>query len=293
MAKKKQQQLSGNSAEVTSKPSEAGSDARAQDGGATAGTLGQRLRRAREQRHISLREISDHTRISMRHLEAIEADDYKALPGGIFNRSFIKAYAKQVGFDEREALELYARTAREHGESPDEMPTSPVRSRVYMDGESQRSPFVTALLSLLMLGVLILVVYGGLHYYRRREAGPQQAATNAPAPPAADSPAQQQPAAPPARPAADGFQIQVRTKGEDVWLGTRVDEEKSSDGIVKANETKEFKPQNSLALRFSKDKVNALEVSVNGQVAQVPPPNPKAKGIEWVITKENYKQFLP
>ena len=291
MAKKKQQKLPENIADVTSKPSEPGSDARTQDGGATAGTLGQRLRRAREQRHVSLREISDHTRISMRHLEAIEADDFKALPGGIFNRSFVKAYARQVGFDEREALELYARTAREHGESPDEMPTSPVRSRVYMDGESQRSPFVTALLSLLMLGVLILVVYGGLHYYRRQESGPQAADANAPAA-QPSAPAQQTPAPPPAPP-ADGLQIQVRAKGEDVWVGTRVDEEKSSDGTIKANETKEFKPQNSLALRFSKDKVNALEVSVNGQVAQVPPPNPKAKGIEWVITKENYKQFLP
>ena len=190
MAQKKQQKLSENSAEVTSKPSEPTSDGRAQDGGSGAGTLGQRLRRAREQRHVSLREISDHTRISMRHLEAIEADDYKALPGGIFNRSFIKAYARQVGFNEQEALELYARTAREHGESPDEVPTSPTRSRVYMDGESQRSPFVTALLSLLILGVLILVVYAGLHWYRRTESGPQNAATdaNTPAQAPANSP---------------------------------------------------------------------------------------------------------
>ena len=70
------------------------------------GSLGEQLRRAREARGVSLREISEHTRITMRHLEAIEADDYKHLPGGIFNKSFIKAYARQVGFDEARALEL-------------------------------------------------------------------------------------------------------------------------------------------------------------------------------------------
>ncbi|HYO63608.1 MAG TPA: helix-turn-helix domain-containing protein [Pyrinomonadaceae bacterium] len=289
MAKNKQQTFSENNAQVTSKPSDQNPDARAQDGGASAGTLGQRLRRAREQRRVSLREISDHTRISMRHLEAIEADNYKELPGGIFNRSFIRAYAKQVGYDEKEALDLYARIAREHGES-DEVATSPTRSRVYMDGESTRSPMVTALLSLVILGVLILVVYAGLHWYRRNEAGAQ--ATDSPAPSATAAPAQQQP--PPAPPApADGLQVQVRAKGEDVWLRTTVDDERASDGTMKADETREFKPQNRVSLSYSKSKQGAVEVTINGQVAQAPAPNPKSGLVEWDITKDGYKQFLP
>src|SRR3712207_9047489 len=94
---------------------------------------------------VSLRDVSEQTRITMRHLEAIESDDYKHLPGGIFNKSFVKAYARQIGFDERAALELYARTAREHGET-DEVATTPHRSRVYT-GEQARSPVVTAGLS--------------------------------------------------------------------------------------------------------------------------------------------------
>ena len=61
-----------------------------------AANFGEELRLAREARGISLREISEQTRISMRYLEAIESNDYKRLPGGIFNRSFIKAYAKYV-----------------------------------------------------------------------------------------------------------------------------------------------------------------------------------------------------
>ena len=81
-----------------------------------AASFGEQLRLAREARGITLRQISDQTRISIRYLEAIETDDYKRLPGGIFNRSFIKSYAKQIGFDEKEAVEGYLRTAREQGE---------------------------------------------------------------------------------------------------------------------------------------------------------------------------------
>lgn len=285
---------------MSSKPSDQNPEARAQAGGATnGGTLGQQLRRAREQRGVSLREISDQTRISMRHLEAIEADDYKHLPGGIFNRSFIKSYARIIKFNEGEALDAYARTAQEHGETPDEVATSPTRSRIYMDGESTRSPLVTALLSAVILGLLSLVVYAGLHWYRRTEVGALKSGATA-----NDAPINNQTAtqnnAPPANsvapagvaPATDGLQVQVKAKGEDVWLDARVDEEDLPDAILKQDASREFKAQNRLSLKFSRDKVNALEVSINGQVARAPAPPPKGN-MEWVINKDDYKQFLP
>ena len=85
-----------------------------------AASIGEKLRLEREAQGIALRDISEQTRISMRYLEAIETDDYRRLPGGIFNRSFIRAYAKFVGFDEQEAMEEYTRTLHEHGESEEE-----------------------------------------------------------------------------------------------------------------------------------------------------------------------------
>ena len=94
-------------------------------GGSAEGSLGEQLRRARESRGVTLREVSEQTRITMRHLEAIEADDLKALPGGIFNKSFVKSYARHVGFPEAGALELYERTARDRGLHTDEVATSP------------------------------------------------------------------------------------------------------------------------------------------------------------------------
>ena len=81
----------------------------------TAATIGEQLRLAREERQIPLREVSDETRISIHYLEAIEANDFNRLPGGIFNRSFVKAYARCVGFDEKEAVEGYTRYMRGNG----------------------------------------------------------------------------------------------------------------------------------------------------------------------------------
>lgn len=275
---------------MNSKPSDQTSEGRTRDGGG-AGSLGERLRLARQQRGISLREISDHTRISMRYLEAIEADDYKLLPGGIFNRSFVKAYARHVEFDEREALELYARTAREHGESPDDVPTSPQRSRIYTDGDTQRSPLWTAFLSAVILGILILGVYAGLHFYRRTEnastnaAGPAQpsapAQNNAPAPtPTA--------AAPGTTGVAQGFQIQVKAK-EEVWLDPRVDDQRLPNFTLKAGETREFTPQRLLSLRYSKSKLDALEVSVNGRPARAATET-KGNFAETLVTRDENQQ---
>ena len=134
-----------------------------------AASIGEKLRLEREAHGIALRDISEQTRISMRYLEAIESDDYGRLPGGIFNRSFIRAYAKFVGFDEQEAIEEYTRTLHEHGQSEDE--DSPKRrSLVYTDDSPRRSPLMTLFLAIVILAVLSLAVWAGLHFYQRSVA---------------------------------------------------------------------------------------------------------------------------
>ena len=133
-----------------------------------AESIGEKLRLAREARGIALRDISEQTRISIRYLEAIETDDYRRLPGGIFNRSFIRAYAKFIGYDEHDALEDYARTLRERGESDDEG-SKVHQSLVYTDygGSHSRSPLWTLLLAIMILAALSLAVWAGLHFYQR------------------------------------------------------------------------------------------------------------------------------
>jgi len=136
-----------------------------------AGSIGEQLRLAREERGIPLREISDQTRISIRYLEAIESNDYKRLPGGIFNRSFIRAYARCIGYDEKAAIEGYARYMREHGESADDVATTPYHSKVYTDTPATRSPVLTVLLAIVILAILTLVTLAAVHWYQQRTAG--------------------------------------------------------------------------------------------------------------------------
>lgn len=78
-------------------------------------TLGEELRQRREQRGVTLAEISEATRIGTRFLKAIETDSFSILPGGIFTRSFIRAYAKYVGMNEDEAIGLYLQQATGQG----------------------------------------------------------------------------------------------------------------------------------------------------------------------------------
>jgi cytoskeletal protein RodZ len=133
-----------------------------------AASIGEQLRLAREERGIGLREICDQTRISVHYLEAIEANDFKRLPGGVFNRSFIKAYARYVGYDEREAIEGYTRYLREHGDTSDDVNTTPMHSKVYTETPATRSPLLTVVLSVLILALLTVAALAAVHWFQKR-----------------------------------------------------------------------------------------------------------------------------
>lgn len=61
----------------------------------------------RRNRGISLEQIAESTKINIRSLKAIEGGDFKKLPGGIYNTSYIRQYAQAIDFDEAELLAFY------------------------------------------------------------------------------------------------------------------------------------------------------------------------------------------
>jgi cytoskeletal protein RodZ len=71
------------------------------------GGIGRTLREARERRGISLRQISNTTRIAVSVLESLERDDISRLPGGIFSRAFVRSYAVEVGLDPEETIRQF------------------------------------------------------------------------------------------------------------------------------------------------------------------------------------------
>jgi cytoskeletal protein RodZ len=70
-------------------------------------SFGEELRREREIRGISLKEIADATKISKRFLEAIERNDHVTLPAPVFTRGFVREYARYVGLNVEEMVNRY------------------------------------------------------------------------------------------------------------------------------------------------------------------------------------------
>lgn len=78
------------------------------------GAFGEKLRKQREQSGIGLDAISNTTKISTRMLRALEDEHFDQLPGGVFNKGFVRAYARQVGLNEEEAIADYLAAVREN-----------------------------------------------------------------------------------------------------------------------------------------------------------------------------------
>ena len=70
-------------------------------------SFGEELRREREIRGISLKEIADATKISKRFLEAIERNDHRTLPAPVFTRGFVREYARYLGLQCEEMVNRY------------------------------------------------------------------------------------------------------------------------------------------------------------------------------------------
>jgi cytoskeleton protein RodZ len=69
--------------------------------------FGSALRAERERSGLTLERVCEETRVSLRHLEAVEAEEYAELPGGVFRRGIVKAYVNAVGLAEHDWLERF------------------------------------------------------------------------------------------------------------------------------------------------------------------------------------------
>ncbi len=67
------------------------------------------LSKFRQDTGLTLEQIAERTKISMRFLRAIEDGDYEKLPGGIFTTSYLRQYAAAIGFGESELMEHFNR----------------------------------------------------------------------------------------------------------------------------------------------------------------------------------------
>ncbi len=75
--------------------------------------FGDKFRKAREKKELSLDDVSNVTKISSRMLQAIEEEHFDQLPGGVFNKGFIRAYAKHLGLNSEDAVTDYLACLRQ------------------------------------------------------------------------------------------------------------------------------------------------------------------------------------
>lgn len=250
-------------------------------------SLGQELKRAREERGISLQDIANRTHIGVRFLQAIESDTYDILPGGVFNRAFVRKFAQQVGLDEEQALKLYEEQLKEMGGEPERV------SYLGLDDEQTRSASGNGLLfSLLALVILGAGLWGAYLIFNRPSAAVGTVAsttpTPQPTPTAVDSPT----ATPtPESTPISGLLVQLAAGDAECWVRVNADG-KTQDIILPPQGQQSIEAQERVVLTVGR--LNTLQVTINGHPANwsklAPGKTIVAENV--VITKENYQQFL-
>jgi cytoskeleton protein RodZ len=122
------------------------------------GNFGERLKREREMREVSLAEVTSGTRIGQRFLEALENEEWDKLPGGIFSRGFVRSIARYLGLNEEDLLSEFD-LAR--GEQKIEAP-APYENRI-----PSPPKWIPAIALLALIGVLVGFVYASRYGWRR------------------------------------------------------------------------------------------------------------------------------
>jgi cytoskeletal protein RodZ len=126
----------------------------------TKGNFGEHLRREREMRGVSLDEIASATRIQVRFLEAIEREQWDKLPGGVFNRGFVRSVAKYLGLDEEAILGEYTLATGDLGTAS----SVPTRSLPMAE------PRFDWLVWIFAIALIALLAGGGVYGWRRHVA---------------------------------------------------------------------------------------------------------------------------
>jgi cytoskeleton protein RodZ len=281
------------------------------------GSFGQRLQREREMRGITLEEIANSTKIGTRSLRALEEEDFDQLPGGIFNKGFVRAYAKYLGIDEEQAVADYM-TAAGEGDPP--LPNPPEKPP---ETPAQKKSRTGAWLALLVIVALAAGAFYGWRWFQRKSAeenAQAQQAVPAPLPPPSTKPAEQAQvaeaspspdasatpspdgtqAAPTPAPApdknaktpelakgakADGFLLEIHAK-QDAWIQYVVDDKPGKEVNMKADDQQSIHAQKMVTVTVGN--AAGVEISHNGKA--LPQLGGKGKRVKLVFTPEGLQR---
>jgi len=297
----------------------------AEDRHADFGTF---LRLAREERGVSLQDLAVTTKISARLLESLERNDPSKLPGGIFSRSFVRAYAREVGLDPDAAVARFVAAFPDEA-GADDMPatTSAVEAESFEQGRR------VIRIALRLLGVALLIAFLVFIYLSRFRtspvvAGPDRAEGPAASPVSEPPPPQTQPLpprpAPTAMPGADAADAPQPAAGQasvpaeaiipapaaspalsapsasaaplvvvlaftdPCWLSVSVDGTRGPSRTANAGERLEFAVQRSITMTVGN--AGAVSLTLNGKPGRAL--GAAGQVITTTMTASTYESFL-
>jgi cytoskeletal protein RodZ len=236
-------------------------------------SIGDRLRRQRLQNRISLETVSLETKIGVRLLEAIEADQFEKLPGGVFRRSFVLQYAQALGLDPDEiAPEL--KQLNQFDDAP-AIPTADMIRSAQRKAISDfglpavaRGPGSTIGSLLAAVGVMMVcaLIYSWMQTPREMREAPRKEIA-APVPAVQPEQIVQPPAEPRTQAAdliPDGAPVRVGlSAGEKTWISISSDGKTVFANLLQAHDTKTIEA--SEKVRVLVGNAGGLEISLNGK----------------------------
>ncbi|MEZ5306593.1 MAG: helix-turn-helix domain-containing protein [Pyrinomonadaceae bacterium] len=266
-----------------------------------AESLGEKLRQAREARDITISEVAEQTRISALYLEAIEKDDYRTLPGGIFNKGFVKSFAKYVGVEEDEALQDYARIVASQETDQPEQETRSYRPEVLTDDSRSGSMLPTIIFAVLILGLISWGVLALVKYIQSQQSsvtGTDSIAESNTKPeetPSADanSNAANSNTAEPL-PSTESIKLKLSTSADELAITSMVDGKRETVLLTGDIKEREFDAEESVKISYYKGSAEFVNLELNGKkiATPMPPENYRKNGFEYEINMSNLKQIL-
>jgi cytoskeleton protein RodZ len=269
-------------------------------------TVGARLREAREKRGVSLRQIANSTRISVMSIEALERSDLSRLPGGIFTRAFIRAYAQEVGLDPDRTIQDFI------AELPPESAAATAHPAAVEDPEkleSDRQAVATAIrLVMVSLPIAVLVIYYGMYHHSPAASAPAvvvetpaltpAAPDSAPTPPepattpgtSTATPPPSSSAPPPVQAAAprpSGLTMVIAPVA-DCWVSVTADGEPTFSGLMHAGDKRQIDAREEISLNVGD--AGVFSYKLNGKEGR--PLGARGEVVSKRITLADLKDYV-
>jgi cytoskeleton protein RodZ len=269
--------------------------------------FGTYLREARERRGVSLRQIATATKISLSALEALERNDISRLPGGIFTRAFVRAYAREVGLDPEPTVREFV--VRFPHESVIEGSPYVPQPREDLKGGHRRSRLPGSVrMAGVLVPVLLAIAYFGLSdrlWKRSQGEAPvtvvAKTQPTSPAPAQAARPSQPPPneSTPPVpagllkvdQPAAaiEGNELRLTLSPRATcWVWAQTDGVEVLAELMQAGDKRELRAREEILLKVGD--AGALAFAINGAAGRAL--GASGAVVTARITPQNYKTYL-